>query len=264
MSLNWSIELQKLDLKYTWAIARNSSDFKINAFIKVSDEKNAGIGEAAPNVRYNESPEKLLEIFNGLDFPKFIDTKNFIDWLNQQKLPNALRFGIESAFTNYVANANNISICSVLGLKEAIGRNTSYTIPIMPIEKIEDYIKNYNLKRFRFVKVKVNSENMVPFVAEIRRHLNNSIIIDANEAYSDPDKFLLDIELLQDSNLEFIEQPFPAHFVDEFIYLKKKSKHLIFADESITNKADFSVLKECFHGVNIKLMKAGGFLSVCL
>jgi len=261
MPLKWSIELKRLDLKYTWAISRNSSDFKINAFINVTDGINIGIGEAAPNVRYNETPDLLTEKFNGLNFLEFRDLKEFCFWLNNQELPNALRFGIESAYISYLANCKGESVSFILGLKEPIGRNTAYTIPIMPIEKLETYIKDYNLKRFRFIKIKVNSENLVPFVAETRRHLYNSFIIDANEAYSDPDKFLLDMETLDDPNLEFIEQPFPAGSEEEYLYLKKKTRHLIFADESITNQADFGLIKDCFHGVNIKLMKAGGFLN---
>src|SRR5207237_992157 len=35
----------------------------------------------------------------------------------------------------------------------------------------------------------------------------------------------------------------------------------LFADESITNDADFSLLKEMFNGVNIKLMKAGSYYN---
>ncbi|MBC7389561.1 MAG: dipeptide epimerase [Opitutaceae bacterium] len=261
MALKWSIELKRLELKYTWAISRNASDFKINAFIKVTDGINTGIGEAAPNVRYNETPDLLALRFSELTFLEFKELKEFIIWLNNQELPNALRFGIESAYISYLANCKGESVCSILGLKEPVGRNTAYTIPIMPVEKLENYLKDYNLKRFRFIKIKVNSENLVPFVAETRRHLDNSLIIDANEAYTDPDSFLRDIELLDDPNLEFIEQPFPATSKEEYLYLKKVTRHLIFADESITNQADFELIKECFHGVNIKLMKAGGFLN---
>ncbi len=261
MTLKWSIELLRLDLKYTWAIARNASDFKVNAFVKVTDGKSFGIGEAAPNIRYQESPEIFLEKFNNLNFLNFKGLDEFCLWLERQDLPNSLRFGIESAYVHYLSISRNEDPFSILGLKQPIGRNTAYTIPIMPVEKLEGYIKEYNLKRFRFIKIKINGENMVSFVAETRRHLDNAFIIDANEAYSDPDRFLMDTEILNDPNLEFFEQPFPAGANAEYLYLKKKTKHPIFADESITNKADFELLKDCFHGVNIKLMKAGGFLN---
>jgi len=259
MHLKWTLELITLDLKYTWAISRNSTNQKTNAFIRVSDGKFIGNGEAAPNVRYQESPDILQQAFDKLVFEDFTGVKSFNLWLEKQILPNALRFGIESAYITYLAKSQKCSVCSVLGLREPIGRNTSYTIPIMPEADLKDYIAEYNLKRFRFIKIKVNKENLVSFTSEIRRHLNNSFIIDANEAYTNPDNFLLDMKILHDNNIEFVEQPFPSGFSDEYRYLKKLSSYPIFADESITDTADFGELSQSFHGVNIKLMKAGSF-----
>src|SRR5438552_5603192 len=49
--------------------------------------------------------------------------------------------------------------------------------------------------------------------------------------------------------------------VDESLYLKKYSPFTLFADESITTEADFSLLRKMFDGINMKLMKAGGYLN---
>ncbi len=57
--LSWHLETRELHLRYTWKIARNASDSKINLFVRVSDELLWGIGEAAPNIRYQETPELL-------------------------------------------------------------------------------------------------------------------------------------------------------------------------------------------------------------
>ena len=61
--LHWSINQIKLDLKYTWKISRNATTFKINSIITCSDEKHQGRGEVAPNIRYNETPELILNSF---------------------------------------------------------------------------------------------------------------------------------------------------------------------------------------------------------
>ncbi|MEY3412956.1 MAG: hypothetical protein RIQ70_1645, partial [Bacteroidota bacterium] len=62
----YRLEEQLLELKYTWKIARNSADTKINFFIRITDNLHEGIGEVAPNVRYDESKELIKLQFEAL------------------------------------------------------------------------------------------------------------------------------------------------------------------------------------------------------
>ena len=258
--LRWQIEFHRLDLKYTWAISRNSTDFKINAFVTVSDGTHIGIGEAAPNVRYGESPELFEKIFKSFTLEGFKTLQEFALALKQQQIPNSLRFAIESAYVHYCCSKEQKTVAEYFGLAPGT-QNTSYTIPIMPIEKLADYFKQYNPQRFKYIKLKVNAENLIEFVHEIRALCSNSLMIDANEAYTNPDQLLIDIEKTGEKGIEFIEQPFPSGFTTEYQYLKPRSRFPIFADESITDDADFEMLATCFHGINVKLMKAGGYLN---
>jgi L-alanine-DL-glutamate epimerase-like enolase superfamily enzyme len=57
-----SYEIKQLNLRHTWTISRNSSDFKQNVFVTVEKDGIRGIGEAAPNVRYGETPESTVEV----------------------------------------------------------------------------------------------------------------------------------------------------------------------------------------------------------
>ena len=71
--MDWLIEPLKLELKYTWKISRNSSDFKQNFVIVCTDGKYEGLGEIAPNIRYGESSEKILSSFDEIkDFLKTV------------------------------------------------------------------------------------------------------------------------------------------------------------------------------------------------
>jgi L-Ala-D/L-Glu epimerase len=133
--------------------------------------------------------------------------------------------------------------------------------PIMSPEKLADYFGQYRPQRFKYIKLKVNHENLVDFVKEVRRLCANPLMIDANEAYLEPDQLLMDLEKVGERSIEFIEQPFPSGFVTEYQYLKPKSPFPVFADESVTDEADFEILATCFHGINVKLMKAGGYLN---
>ena len=58
------LEYKTKDLKltHTWTISRNSADVKHNVFVKYTHDGVSGIGEAAPNIRYNESAESTIEV----------------------------------------------------------------------------------------------------------------------------------------------------------------------------------------------------------
>ncbi len=263
-NLKWEITFRRLDLKYTWAIARNASDFKINAFVRVEENGMEGFGEVAPNIRYKETPEaieKAFELFQQKATEPVVSTEGLARLLKELGMPNSLRFGIESAFVHLRCRQQRQSVPSFFGLEEVEKKETAYTIPIMEPEKLAGYFQQYRPQRFRHIKLKVNQDSMVEFVRHVRALCSNTLMIDANEAYQDPDKLLQDLEKLNEKNVAFVEQPFPHHFISEYQYLKKRSPYPIFADESLTDEADYALLETGFHGVNIKLMKAGGYLN---
>src|SRR5689334_11083524 len=110
--LKWQIEQIKLELKYTWKISRNASDYKLNSIITVGNGKWKGIGEVAPNIRYDETPEKIQT-----EFQRFVNVSDNIHdvhdleaLLEELKLPNALRFGIESAYIHFLCHADQTDI----------------------------------------------------------------------------------------------------------------------------------------------------------
>jgi len=259
----WNLEEKKLDLAYTWKISRNESTYKINFFIKAAEGNYEGIGETAPNIRYGESPEKIkLEFEQFLkEKPESIETlEELSSILRKVNVCNSLRFGIESAFIHYFCKKKNVSIYQLLDLPIPSAVATSYTIPIMDPSGVKDFIDKYNLRRFKSLKIKINTDSMDLIDACIK-HYSGPLRIDANEAWTNVEEVIPFIEKLKTKNVEFVEQPLPHHMVEEYIHLKKYSTLPLIGDESITNEADFSQLQKQFHGVNVKLMKAGGYIN---
>src|ERR1700754_4387438 len=108
----WYIESIILDLKYTWKISRNASTFKNNFIIHIEHDGAKGMGEVAPNIRYNETPDSINAAFQlSLQSPCVQQTRleSFTTELNKLHLPNALRFGIESAFIHWFCNHQHIT-----------------------------------------------------------------------------------------------------------------------------------------------------------
>lgn len=261
--LRWSIDPLVLDLKYTWKISRNASDQKTNLIVTVTDGRASGRGEAAPNVRYNESAEEGVRIFETIktkldDAPA---SENPLDVIKGHPLFNSLSFAIESAWFHYNAGRSGKTIYDLLGLKPAEEIKTSYTIPIMDTGLLKSFFMENRLNRFPFIKLKVNSDDAFESLRHLVTFCDQPVMVDANESFTDVEQCIYWMEKVKRIPLVLIEQPMPAKLFEESVYLKKYSPFTLFADESMTDDADFGKLKKAFDGVNMKLMKAGGYIN---
>jgi L-Ala-D/L-Glu epimerase len=62
-----------------------------------------------------------------------------------------------------------------------------------------------------------------------------------------------------DKKIQFVEQPMPRDTAaKDLLWLKERSPLPLFADESCHTVKDIPRCAECFHGVNVKLVKTGG------
>lgn len=262
---SWSIKEIELPLKFTWNISRNSSDIKRNFVVKVKNGSIEAYGEVAFNVRYGESRELIIEKFEEFknNAPQdFTGVESLVAYLETTDLPQSLKFGIESSFVHYVAILSGKTVPQLMGCNTISSVKTSFSIPIMEIGKIESFIKENNLQRFSVLKVKVNREIAHEFCGEVLRLTNVPLRIDANESFESAQETLKFLEQFQDiKRIEFLEQPLPSSMHDEALELKKHSQVLLMADESVTKEEVNNYHVERFHGVNVKMMKAGGYLK---
>ena len=262
--LSWHLETKELHLRYTWKIARNASDSKINLFVRVSDGPLWGMGEAAPNIRYQETPELLQQQFQNLlqqgltHVPSLAELQDFLKFY---PVANSLRFAVESAYVHLRCAQQNTSVSQFLGINPVSSVPTIFTLPIMPPDLIADFIRNNDLNRFQTLKVKVNKTDALALTQAAAAASNKPLIIDGNETWENPDEVLVFMQQLHGLPILFVEQPMPARNATEYQYLKKNSLYPLFADESVTDQPDFFSLRDQFHGVNMKLMKAGGYLN---
>jgi L-alanine-DL-glutamate epimerase-like enolase superfamily enzyme len=262
LEARFSLEKKKLELKHTWAIARGATDIKENLIVKMQIDKLQGLGEVAFNSRYGENLpdikdgfEEFLSVYNGEDF----DFYEFAQFLETLELANSLRFGLESAYIHAVLRKDKIPVHTYFKLDNPKGIKTSLSIPIMSSKDLEKAITQYG--RFKSLKIKVDSRNGAEVLDLVTSLTDQPLRIDANEAWEDYDDLMRLLKKHKESNIEFIEQPFQEGFEDEYRQLKKESPFPIFADESVTDSIAFERIADQFHGVNIKLMKSGGYIK---
>ena len=261
----WSIKEIELPLKFSWNISRNSSDIKRNFIVKVKNGSLEATGEVAFNVRYNESRELILEKFEEFknSAPQDINgVESLVAFLESIDLPQSLKFGIESSFVHYLALLSGKSVSQLMGSNVISSVKTSFSIPIMDVGKVEEFILTNKLNRFSVIKVKVNKDNAHDFCSEILKHTKVPLRIDANESFQSVSEVMAFLENFREINrLEFLEQPLPSSFHDESLELKKYAKVMLMADESVTKESVNQYHVDRFHAVNIKLMKSGGYLK---
>lgn len=262
----WSIKEIELPLKFTWNISRNSSDIKRNFIITVRNGSFDGLGEVAFNVRYGESRDLILEKFeefkNEAQYADFNGIESLVAFIEKMDLPQSLKFGIESSFVHYVAKLSGKSVPQLLATNSISSVKTSFSIPIMEVGKVKQFIIDNNLSRFPVLKVKVNKDNALDLCKEVLNSSNVQLRIDANEAFESTSEVMKFLNDFPDINrIEFLEQPLPASFHEEAVNLKKYSPVILMADESVTKEDITNYYVERFHGVNIKLMKSGGYLK---
>jgi len=61
--------------------------------------------------------------------------------------------------------------------------------------------------------------------------------------------------------VELVEQPLPAHMIEETRWLRSRVHIPVIADEACLHPSDIPKLAEAFDGVNVKLDKCGGILE---
>lgn len=243
-----------LDLKVNWKLSRNQTTFKENFIVHFETKLGIFRSEVAPNIRYGETPELIQSQFN-----QWHARNDFsLDTIDEMKLFHSLRFGIESVLLAYEAKKAGMDLYEYIDLKRPVLAMTSFSMPIMPVGEIRDYLKP--IARFQSLKIKVDAESGADILAEIKKYTQVKLRVDANEGWRDFDQFMRFLKGLKGMNIELIEQPFPSSMQNEYIELKKVSPYKLLADESIEDVGDFELLSKQFHAVNIKLMKTGSLL----
>ncbi|WP_022823228.1 dipeptide epimerase [Hymenobacter norwichensis] len=265
----WTLTPYVLPLRFTWKISRNASTTKTNLVVQVQDAGggSVGRGEAAPNVRYNETPEALQTEFAALMAAGLAEVQTELElheFLAAHPPAHALRFAIEAAFVQWLATRAGQPVWQWLGAPQpAVAVPTAFTLPIMEPGAVADFVREQGMARFQTLKVKVNQESGYDLLRELTRVLpGRPLLIDGNEAWQDADALLQFVERasgLLGLHVRMLEQPLPATQAADYRYLHSRSAWPLFADESVTDAADFADIAQQFHGVNMKLMKAGGY-----
>lgn len=254
-------KIKQLNLKHTWTISRNSSDVKNNVFVKYTRNGVFGIGEAAPNVRYNETPESTIEVIKKaipvvekFDPWHFVDMDYAIRKLAEEQ--TAAKCAIDIAIMDWVGKSLGVPLYKYLGLDNTKAPITSFSIGIDKPDVMQQKIKE--AEDFPILKIKVGTDKDKEILDAVRAVTDKTLRVDANEGWKTKEEALEKIHWLETMGVEFIEQPMPAAMLEETRWLRERVHIPIIADEAVKKAADIPTLATAYDGINIKLMKSAG------
>ena len=254
-----------LQLAHTWTIARSpgTNIFKTVIVELTGADGTVGLGEAAPNTRYKESVATVQAFFEkvdarGLSFNDVEGSMTYLDTVSPHDM--SAKCAINIALLDGAAKRAKRAVYDFLELGFRENHHlTSFTIGIDTPDMIRK--KVLEAEQYPVLKVKLGvSDDKVNMQALREIAPTKTVRVDANEGWKTKEQALEMIEwLAKDGHIEFVEQPMPAATpAKDWVWLKQRSPLPIFADEAYHLAKDVAQAAECFHGVNVKLIKTGG------
>jgi L-alanine-DL-glutamate epimerase-like enolase superfamily enzyme len=249
----------ELPLRHAWTISRGTSTSKRNVVVELRHGEHVGLGEAAPNVRYGESAETVLEALRTLAPVLQRDPRYFreVSEALQQAVPGhgAAKAAVDIALHDLAGKALGVPLYRLFGINPAPMPVTSFSIGIDEPEALARKVRE--AEPYPVLKVKLGAERVREVFGAVRATTRKVIRVDANEAWS-KEQALEHIEWLATQGVELVEQPLPAADVAGAKWLRERSPLPLVADEALIHASDVPRLAEGYHGVNLKLQKAGG------
>jgi L-Ala-D/L-Glu epimerase len=132
---------------------------------------------------------------------------------------------------------------------------SNYTIGIDTIDKMVMKLREF--EGWPIYKIKLGTGDDLAIVRELRRHTTATFRVDANCAWGVEQTLALAPEL-KALGVEFIEQPMAPGEGEAMQRVFRECALPVIADESCLVEEDVEACVGRFHGINIKLTKAGG------
>lgn len=250
-----------LPLRHTFTISRGSTEIQKNILVELREEGFSGYGEGAPLHIYPsitvatmradlEAARPLIES-QPLDHPDAF-------WDRLFPLLGKNRFAlcaVDQAAHDLWGKKLGQPVWKLWGLDLDRLPFSNYTIGLDTMDKM--ILKLREFEGWPIYKIKLGTKDDLSIVRELRRHTSAVFRVDANCAWTVEQTLSL-APVLKALGVEFIEQPLPLGDWEGMRRLHGQCALPLMADESCQVEDDVPRCAGHFHGINIKLTKAGG------
>lgn len=221
-----------------------------------------GYGEASMPPYLGESHESVCTFLQKAAL--FLETQNnpfaietILQTIDGMAIKNtAAKASIDIALHDLIGKLKQQPCWQLFGADKNKTPDTTYTLGIDEPEVLKQKIEEGSA--FKILKVKLNGENDRLIIDTIRSVSNKPIAVDVNQGWKSKEQALEMIEWLSTRNVLFVEQALPKDNLEDARWLFERSPLPLYADESVQRYTDIDKVKDCFQGINIKLMKCTG------
>jgi L-alanine-DL-glutamate epimerase-like enolase superfamily enzyme len=256
--------IERLRLRHTWTTTMSSSEYRDTVHLAFSSGGVTGRGEGAPIVRYNESAasarqavESVRDLLAGANpwhFAKLMgEVFRHIDG------EYAAKAAIDIALMDWAGQKLGVPLYRYFGLDPKDAPITTFSIGIDTPEATKQKVRE--AEAFPVLKIKVGLATDEATIEAVRSVTKKPLRVDANEGWKDREEAVRKINWLEKQGVEFVEQPMPAHMLDETRWVRSRVHIPILADEASLHPADVPKVANSFDGINVKLDKTGGILE---
>lgn len=254
-----SIFIKNLPLKHTFTIAHQSRDIQETVIVKLEENGFFGLGESTTNPFYG------IDVYN---MTQCLQEMQPIVEYGQWETPSQLwelgkdvfsknsfaQCALDLAAWDLYTKKKNKKLYEFLELNPAQIPVTNFTIGIDTIEKMVSKMKEVV---WPIYKIKLGTAHDLEIVRELRKYSDSVFRIDANCAWT-AEQAIRNSEELAILGVEFMEQPLAKDDLEGMKEVYRYSKLPVIADESCITASDVQKCHGIFHGINVKLVKAGG------
>jgi len=250
-----------LPLRHPFTIAHGTTTVQENLLVELREDGFSGYGEGASGDAYKafttESMRADLEKVRArIEAERLDDPAALWDRMLPVLGHNRFAFcALDQAAHDLWGKKLGHPVWKLWGFELRDLPPSNYTIGMDTIERM--LMKMREFDGWPIYKIKLGTKDDLAIVRELRRHTTATFRVDANCAWTVGQTLAIAPEL-KVLGVEFIEQPLQASDWEGMRRVFAKCVLPVIADESCLVEGDVSRCAGHFHGINIKLTKAGG------
>lgn len=255
-----------LPLRHTFTIAHGSTDVQRTWIVELREtdpatgRSTSGFGEATETRYYGITIELMREALKAvraeIEAATIDDPAVFWDAISPQLAENRFALcALDEAAHDLWGKRLGQPVYKLWGLSLDRVPLSDYTIGIDTIDRMVAKLKEF--EGWPIYKIKLGTPDDLRIIAELRKHTDATFRVDANTSWS-VEQTITNSRVLKRLGVEFIEQPLARDDWEGMRRVYAESALPVIADESCHVEQDVERCAGHFHGINIKLMKAGG------
>ncbi len=257
--MNLHVQGLDLPLKHRFTIAHQSREVQETLIVRLEETGLFGLGESTTNPFYGitlDNMQEALEKFKPILLGGKWNTPAELWELGKEIFRDNpfAQCALDQAAWDLYTKKQGKKLYEYLDLNPQSIPTTNFTIGIDTVEKMCAKLREVE---WPIYKIKLGTDQDLEIVRELRKNTDSVFRVDANCAWT-VDQAISYSEELALLGVEFIEQPLAKDNLEGMREVFAQSKLPVIADESCISESDVEKCQGRFHGVNIKLVKAGG------